>query len=136
MINQSSRLLAAIGYSRLPPNKTSVVPYIFAIVAAVGMLLPIVYLFIRGGSINESTITLLLRPQTLNTLFRTIVLTATVTISSVMIGVPLAWLLTRTDLPLRKMWIVLAFLPLAIPSYVAGFIVMTAIGPRGLLQQL
>jgi len=136
LINQSSRLLAAIGYSRLPPNKTSVVPYIFAIVAAVGMLLPIVYLFIRGGSINESTITLLLRPQTLNTLFRTVVLTATVTISSVMIGVPLAWLLTRTDLPLRKMWIVLAFLPLAIPSYVAGFIVMTAIGPRGLLQQL
>ena len=49
-------------------------------------------------------------------------------------ALPLAWLTTRTDLPFRRAWVVLTALPLVIPSYVAGFIVVAALGPRGMLQ--
>ena len=52
------------------------------------------------------------------------------------IGVSVAWLTTRTDLPGRRFWAVGAALPLVIPSYVAAFCLLGAFGPRGLLQQL
>ena len=51
-------------------------------------------------------------------------------------AVPLAWLTTRTDLPLRRAWVVLTALPLVIPSYVGGFIVVVALGPKGMLLGL
>ena len=61
-------------------------------------------------------------------------LVVTVTAASVVLAVPLAWLTTRTDLPIRRVWVVLSALPLVIPSYVAGFIVVAALGPKGMLQ--
>ena len=36
------------------------------------------------------------------------------------IGVPIAWLIARTDVPVGRGWLVLAALPLAIPSYVTA----------------
>ena len=50
------------------------------------------------------------------------------------VALPLAWLTVRTDLPLARTWGVLLALPLVIPSYVAGFAVVVALGPRGMLQ--
>ena len=58
------------------------------------------------------------------------------TAGAVAIGLPLAWLIVRTDLPLRRLWAVLAPLPLVVPSYVGAFIVLSALGPDGLLLQL
>ena len=59
-----------------------------------------------------------------------------VTAASVVIGVGLAWLVTRTDLPGRRAFAVAVALPLVIPSYVAALALLGAFGPRGLLQQL
>ena len=42
---------------------------------------------------------------------------------------------TRTDLPGRRVWAVLAALPLVVPSYVAALALLAAFGPRGLLQR-
>ena len=67
---------------------------------------------------------------------RTALLVLTVTAASVAIAVPVAWLTVRTDLPLRRLWAVLTALPLVIPSYVAGFLIVLALGPRGTLQGL
>lgn len=39
-------------------------------------------------------------------------------------------------LPLRQLWAVLAPLPLVIPSYVGAYLMVSALGPRGLLQQV
>jgi iron(III) transport system permease protein len=50
--------------------------------------------------------------------------------------VPLAWLTVRSDVPLRRVWGMLAPIPLVIPSYVGAYLVASALGPRGLLQQL
>ena len=105
---------------------------ISAVVAA-AMLLPLAYLLVRvtgtGALWDEIT-----TPSTRDATIRTVALAAVVTASSVVIAVPLAWLTTRTDLPLRRVWSVLFALPLAIPSYVGAFTFVSALGPRGMLR--
>ena len=64
----------------------------------------------------------------------TLLLVVAVTVASLAIALPLAWLTVRSDLPLARMWGVLVTLPLVIPSYVAAFAVVVALGPRGMLQ--
>ncbi|MGD2059508.1 MAG: iron ABC transporter permease [Acidimicrobiia bacterium] len=63
----------------------------------------------------------------------TIALTATVTITALAIGTATAWLTSRTDLPGRRIWMLLAALPLVIPSYMAALTIIGATGPGGLL---
>ena len=60
----------------------------------------------------------------------------TVAAAAVVLGVALAWLVTRTDLPGRRFFAVAVALPLVIPSYVAALALLGAFGPKGLLQQL
>ncbi len=79
---------------------------------------------------------LLFRIRTLEIVGRTIILVIAVTGVSVAVSLPLAWLTTRTDLPFQRMWSVLTVLPLVIPSYVAGCVVIATLGPKGMLQQL
>ncbi len=106
-----------------------------ALVALLG-LLPIAYLLILAAGSDESAIALALRDRTLGVLARTLVLAATVTTASVLVALPLAWLTTRSDLPGRRWWGVLSVLPLVVPSYVGGYAVVAAFGPRGTLQSL
>ena len=110
--------------------------WIPASLVAAAMLLPLAYLIYRAAGAGVDAWELLLRARSWQILLRTLLLAGTVTIASTAIAVPLAWLTTRTDLPLRRMWTVLTALPLVIPSYVAAFIVVVALGPRGMLQQL
>ncbi|HJR24006.1 MAG TPA: ABC transporter permease subunit, partial [Acidimicrobiales bacterium] len=67
-------------------------------------------------------------------LWRTLLLSVTVTAGCAAIAVPVAWLTVRTDLPLRRFFAVVTALPLAIPTYVGGFALIAALGPRGTLQ--
>ncbi|HYI67908.1 MAG TPA: iron ABC transporter permease [Candidatus Limnocylindrales bacterium] len=106
-----------------------------AIVALLG-LVPIVYLVILAAGSGEDALDLALRDRTLGVLGRTLLLAGTVTVASVLIGIPIAWLTTRSDLPGRRGWAVLAVLPLVVPSYVGGYAVVAAFGPRGALQSL
>ena len=76
------------------------------------------------------------REQTLRLLARSAALATAVTAAALAIALPLSWLLTRTDLPGRRVWTVLTTLPLVIPSYIAAYLAVSAFGPRGLLQDL
>jgi len=107
-----------------------------SIFAAVAVLLPIVYLLIRAFSGGLSPWAFLLRSQTLTVLARTLWLGAWVTLASIIIALPIAWLTVRTDLPQRRLWAILTPLPLVIPSYVGAYLFASALGPRGLLQGL
>lgn len=107
-----------------------------ALAVAAAMLLPLVYLVLRVAGAGAGAFALLWRPRTLDLLLRTTGLALTVTVATVLIAVPLAWLTTRTDLPGRRVWSVLTVLPLVLPSYVGGFSFVAALGPRGMLQQL
>jgi iron(III) transport system permease protein len=115
-------------------------PPIFLSAAAVGAValvsLPLVYLVLRAVSGGAQAWELLGRDRTLELVAQTALLVGTVTVAAVAVGVPLAWLVTRTDLPGRRLWAVTAALPLVIPSYVAALVLLAAFGPRGLLQRL
>lgn len=99
------------------------------------LLLPVLYLAIRAAEAGDAAWGVLQRPQTWATLGRTAGLAVAVTGASALIAVPLAWLTVRSDLPGRRVWAVLAALPLVIPSYVGAYLYISALGPRGLLQQ-
>jgi iron(III) transport system permease protein len=99
------------------------------------MALPVAYLaVVVGGAFAESVETVW-RERTLRLVLRSVGLAAAVTAGSLALAIPLAWLTTRTDLPLRRTFAVLTMLPLVIPSYIGAYLVVSALGPRGLLQQ-
>lgn len=100
------------------------------------ILLPLAYLLLRAAGAGDDLWRLLLRPRTAVILFNSITLAAAVTMGTVVISVPLAWLVARSDLPLRRLWTGLLVIPLAVPSYVGGFVLIGALGPRGMLQRL
>jgi iron(III) transport system permease protein len=104
------------------------------VVAALGVL-PIAYLALLAAS-SQDALDLVLRDRTIGVLLRTLALAVTVTSASVVIGIPIAWLTTRSDLPGRRAWTILSLLPLVVPSYVGGYAVVAAFGPRGALQSL
>ncbi len=106
-----------------------------ALVAA-ALLLPAGYLLMRAIGAGEAAWQGLLRVRTLETLLRTLWLAVTVTAAAAAIAVPLAWITVRTDVPLRRLWATLAPLPLVMPSYVGAYLMVSALGPRGVLQQV
>ena len=109
--------------------------WIAALVVVAILLLPTVYLGVRAITTSDRVLVTLGRASTYQTLFRTAWLAIVVTALASAIAVPLAWLLERTDLPLRRMWSILLPLPLVIPSYVGAYLYVSALGPRGLMQQ-
>lgn len=74
-----------------------------------------------GAGVDEVA-TVLAAPRTLELAARSAALTAAVTTACVVLGVAGAWAVARSDLPGRGLLGVLLPLPLAVPSYVAGFI--------------
>ncbi|ARS89191.1 ABC transporter permease [Natrarchaeobaculum aegyptiacum] len=59
-----------------------------------------------------------------------------VTVFSIVLGVPLAVLTTRTDLPYPRFWTVVAALPLVIPSYIGAIAFTGMFGSGGEIDSL
>ena len=110
--------------------------FIWLPAAAIGllMLLPPVYLLVRTLESGTAGLDVLFSMRTLGILLRTVLLVGIVTTACAAIGVSLAWLTLRTDLPFRRTFGTLTALPLAIPSYVFALLVITALGPKGMAQ--
>src|SRR5690606_20800073 len=102
----------------------------------IGLLLvsPVVYLFVRVAEADRDAVDLIFNRRTLDTLLRSLQLMAIVSIASLLISLPLAWLTVCTDLPFRRFWSIATALPLVIPSYVGAMTIIEALGPRGMLQ--
>ena len=97
---------------------------LLAAAVATGALacVPLVYLAVRALEAGPGTVVeILARPRTAELLARSALLGGSVTAACLVLGCGLAWLLTRTDLPGRRVWAAVLALPLAVPSYVAGF---------------
>ena len=94
------------------------------------------YLAITVGGELSAAVETVLRERTLRLALRSIGLAAAVTAGTLSLALPLAWLTVRTDLPGRRAWTVLTLLPLVIPSYIGAYLVVSALGPRGLLQDM
>src|SRR5436305_10516036 len=84
-----------------------------SVVVAAVMALPLVFLFIfadhAGGDEVRSLIT---RGLTQRLLWNTVRLTVVVTALCAVIGTATAWCVERTNLPCRRLWAVLAVVPL------------------------
>ncbi len=98
------------------------------------MLLVPVYLAVRTADAGTSVLEALFSTETLALLGRTFALVVIVSAACAALGVSLAWLTVRTDLPFRRTFAVLTALPLVIPSYVFALVVVIALGPRGMVQ--
>jgi iron(III) transport system permease protein len=93
-----------------------------AVVAVLLSLIPFGYLLVRVfGAGFESFIESIERTRTLELLANSLVLAMAVSLSAMLIGTLQAWIAVRSNLPGRKVFAVLAALPLAIPSYVAAY---------------
>lgn len=107
-----------------------------AVVVAGLAVLPLVYLAVRAAGTEADALAFVLRPRTLEVAGSTVALALLVGAGTIGLGVPLAWLTVRTDLPGRRLWSVLVVVPLAIPSYVTGFAFLAAFGPLGAFQTI
>jgi iron(III) transport system permease protein len=105
-----------------------------AVLLAGAILLPLMYLWLRATQGENGLIELVLRPSTLRILGNSLGLALAVALCSALIAVPLAWLTVRSDMPLRRLFSVLTALPLVIPSYIGAYLMVSTIGPRGLVQ--
>jgi iron(III) transport system permease protein len=97
-------------------------------------LLPALYLGVRASEADAGAWALLLRDRTWGLLWRTLGLAAAVTGCAAALSLPLAWLTTRTDLPGRRVWAVLLCVPLALPTFVSGYVLLAAFGTGGALE--
>ncbi len=103
-----------------------------ALATALAVSSPLVYVVIRAaGAGPERLWSTIASPATLGLLARTVALVGGVVATAVAIALPAAWLVTRTDLPARRLWAVLGALPLVFPSYVAALALVATLGPRG-----
>lgn len=105
-----------------------------ALLVAGLLLIPILYLLVRAAGAGTDVWGLVFRGRTAIIWWNTIRLAAGVCATAIVIAVPLAWLVTRTDIPFRRFWSTVAALPLVIPSYAGALAVIGALGPRGFVQ--
>ncbi|MFN0094622.1 MAG: ABC transporter permease [Dehalococcoidia bacterium] len=103
--------------------------------AAVGLtLLPLYYLLDRSTERGWAPWEDAIERLAGELVWDTARLAVAVMAGTVLVAVPAAWITARTDVPGRRLWQVGLSLPLAIPSYVYAIAVVSALGPKGILQ--
>jgi iron(III) transport system permease protein len=113
-------------------RRASVGLHLVGVVVAVAFAAPVLYVAWRaltlGGDRGD------VFRESLAPAWRTVQLATFVTAAAGVIGVGLAWLLTRTDLPLASVWRVLAPIPLVFPSFIGAAAFIAGLGPDGVLR--
>lgn len=102
-----------------------------AFLIALAMMMPVAYVLVRALSADAQKWTRLLDERIPVLLWNTVSLAAVVALCAGSIGVILAWLVYRTDLPFRRQWRWMLALPLAVPPYVGAMAYVIVFGPRG-----
>lgn len=97
---------------------------------------PFAWLIDQNRQLGTDLVEVATDPDTRAALWRTVQLAGAVSASASIVGTGLAWLTTRTDLPLRRLWRVLAPLPLVFPSFVAATALIAGFAKGGLVEEL
>ena len=85
-------------------------------------VLPLAYVGLKAWQAGwAEALHLLWRPYVFGLLRNTLALMVGVTITCAVIGLSLAWLLERSNLPGRRLWGVILCLPFAVPAFVSSF---------------
>ncbi|PKM69067.1 MAG: iron ABC transporter permease [Firmicutes bacterium HGW-Firmicutes-2] len=99
-------------------------------------VIPIFYVIIQAIQAGLSRWQRLLDNRIPDLLGKTLSLMVAVTIIAVVLGVSLAFLLVRTDLPFKKLLSWLVAIPLVIPPYVGAVAYILVLGPSGFIKQI
>ncbi len=102
------------------------------------MLLPLGWLLLYAWRLRDraDAVGAFWSAATQQALWNGVTLAACVSAVCLLVALPIAWLTHATDLPGRRFFRAVLNLPLAVPSYVSGFVVVAALGPKGWFQQL
>lgn len=117
-------------------SRKSVTFLIFGVLGSilfVNLVLPIASLPFQADWNNW--ITALRQPQALQALVISIEASAVSLAIMALLGIPLGYLLARADLPLKRIWISLIFLPMVVPDLAAGILLLRTFGPYGSIGQ-
>lgn len=129
-----NRYLSQFNRRRLSSSSLALYLVAFAVVALI-LTVP-GYLILRASGAGAATLETLASARTWATMGNTLLLVGAVVLSTAVLSLPLAWLVTATDLPGRKAWAVMLALPLVIPSYVAAYLYVSLLSPKGVIQGL
>ncbi|WP_290689061.1 MULTISPECIES: ABC transporter permease [unclassified Haematobacter] len=100
-----------------------------------GTCLPVIYLLMRAFAAEPEQIAqIVLRERNLLLLANTLKLVALVLGLGTLIALPMAWLVTRSDLGHRRLVSFLMVLPLAVPGYVMAYAIIGLSGYYGFLK--
>jgi molybdate/tungstate transport system permease protein len=99
----------------------------------IDLVLPIANLFFDADW--ASWINALKQPEARQALKISIESSAISMAAMILLGVPLGYLLARANLPLKRMWISLVFLPMVVPDLAAGILLLKTFGPYGIIGQ-
>ena len=99
-------------------------------------MIPVAYLITGALGAGQEGLEYLLRGRTLVIIGNSIALAAATTLFASLIGLPFAWLTSRSDLPARRILLVLGLAAMVIPSYLTAVTYAEAFGPKGILQSL
>ncbi|MEV4611106.1 ABC transporter permease [Kitasatospora sp. NPDC049258] len=110
------------------------VPYPLLVPALIGLaflVLPLVGLLVRApwSSLPEQ----LASPEVWQALRLSLICATSATALSLVFGVPLAWLLARTEIPGRRLVRALVTLPLVLPPVVGGVALLLVLGRNGIV---
>ncbi len=122
----------------LDPQRWVRLPVVVAQLAvAATVALPLVWLVVRGAEAGAPQAALaVLGGRGAGIVAVSLGLAAAVAALCVGLSLVAAWLTEATDLPGRRWWRVALTLPLAVPSYVSGFVVIATFGPWGWLARV
>lgn len=118
-------------------SRKSVTFLIFAALGSilfVNLVLPIASLAFQADWSNW--ITALRKPEAMQALVISIEASAISLTIMALLGIPLGYLLARADLPLKRIWISLIFLPMVVPDLAAGILLLRTFGPYGSIGQV
>ncbi|GLO11791.1 iron (III)-transporter permease HitB [Pseudomonas putida] len=104
---------------RKRPSIWVVLPVLFLVAMSV---LPLAYVAIKAWEAGwREALHLLWRPFVWGLMRNTLMLMVGVTLTCMVVGLALAWLLERSNLAGRRLWGVVLCLPFAVPSFVSSF---------------
>ncbi|MDX6627648.1 MAG: iron(III) transport system permease protein [Solirubrobacterales bacterium] len=113
---------APLRWARRRHRRTPVALLVVSAAIALLVLAPVGFLLDQTFSNSwEEVRRLLFRPFVGTLLVNTTTLVAAGTAACTVLGVAVAWLVERTDLPGRRAWAVLAALPITVPAFVTSY---------------
>ncbi len=117
----------------LRSNSTFVVFGLLGSCLLINLALPIASLLFDADWVGW--VAALRQPEALRALMVSIEASAISLAIMVALGIPLGYLLARGDLPLKRVWIILVFLPMVVPDLAAGILLLRTFGPYGIIGQ-